>query len=292
MRILLIVNQHARRGLDPIEDALTVLARAGHSVHVETMRRGDASAATIRNHVGAADAIVLAGGDGTIRDAGPALLEARLPVGILPCGTANDLARALGIPTDLTAAAEIIVAGATRPVDVGEAGNQPFFNVAHVGLGAALASALTPAMKRRFGPFAYALAAARALSGVRPFRVELIAPDERLAIRTYALTIGNGPYFGGGAVVAEEASISDGLLHVFALTTNNPFRLAMLLPSIMRGRQTNSGVVRTLVASQIEVRTIRPMKIRADGDTVGTTPATFRVLPAALQFFAPPATGP
>jgi YegS/Rv2252/BmrU family lipid kinase len=287
MRALLIRNKNARRGGEPLEPALEVLSRAGFAIAEATADHGRDVAPIIRERAGEVEAIILAGGDGTVHDAAPALVEAGLPVGILPCGTANDLARAVDLPLDLVEAAEVIAAGGMRPVDVGEVNGKMFFNVAHIGLGAALADSLTKRMKKRFGPLAYTFAAALALARLRPFRADLITESERLTVRTFAITVGNGRYFGGSGMVAEDAEIDDGLFHVFALTTKNPFRLLLLLPDLMRGRQGRSDLVPTLVAPVLEVRTLRPMKIRADGKMMAETPATFRVRPGALRIFAP-----
>ncbi len=287
MRILLIANANARRGSEPLDPALEVFARADIEVVQARAARGREVPSLIRDRSDGIDAVVLAGGDGTVHDAAPALVEAGLPVGILPRGTANDLARAVGLPLDLVSAAEVIAAGATRPIDIGEVNGKFFFNVAHIGLGTALADNLTRGMKRRLGPFAYTLAALSALVRLRPFRAEIAAGDERLVIRTIAITVGNGRYFGGSGVVAEDAEIDDGVFHVFALKTKNPLRLLLLLPNVMRGRQGRSEQVPTLTASSLEIRTVRPMKIRADGKVMAETPAAFQVRPGALRVFAP-----
>jgi YegS/Rv2252/BmrU family lipid kinase len=287
MRILLIANAHARHGREPLDPALAIFAEAGIEVVQDTVPRGREVVKPIRARAGEVDAIVLAGGDGTLHAAAPALLDAGLPFGVLPRGTANDLARAIDLPLELTAAAAAIVAGHTRRIDIGEANGALFFNVAHIGLGAALADGLTARMKRRLGPFAYALAAARSLSSLKPFRAEIRAGDQRVAIRTVDVTVGNGRFFGATGLVAEEAEIDDGLFHVFALTTKNPLRLAAIAARLPSGRQGGSKWVRTLVAPELEVRTVRPMPIRADGKVIGETPAFFCVRPGALEVFAP-----
>ena len=270
-----------------MKPALEVFARAGISVHERRAARGRDVPALIQAAVGEFDAVVLAGGDGTMHSAAPALMDARLPVGVLPRGTANDLARAIGVPLDLVRAAEVIASGATRAVDVGEVNGRYFFNVAHIGLGAALADNLNRRMKHRFGPLAYTVAAAAALIKLRPFHADILAGDERLSLRTFAITVGNGRFFGGSGLVAEDAEIDDGVFHVFALKTKNPFRLAWLLPDLLRGRQGRSEQVPTIVAPALEVRTVRPMRIRADGKLITETPATFRVHAKALEVFAP-----
>jgi YegS/Rv2252/BmrU family lipid kinase len=287
MRILLIVNEHARHGREPLDPALQVFAAAGMKVVEERIKRGRYVDKPIRRHAKDVDAIVLAGGDGTVHDAAEELIEAELPFGVLPRGTANDLARAVGLPLDLRRAAEVIAARRTRRIDVGEVNKKPFFNVAHIGLGAALADALSDGMKKRLGPFAYTVAAALALTKIRRFRAEISAGGECLTLRSYAITIGNGRYFGGGGVVAEDATIDDGLLHLFALQSKNPIHLARLLPSLSKGRQGRFEWVETLTASKIEVRTVRKLKIRADGKTMSETPASFRVRRGALEIFAP-----
>jgi len=287
MRVLLISNLHARLGKEPLDPALEVFARAGIEAEQATVPRGRDAPDLIRERGPAFDSIVLAGGDGTLHSAAPALIELGRPIGFLPRGTANDFARAVGLPLGLAEAAEAIAAGTTRAVDIGEVNGKPFFNVAHIGLGAALAEALTAGMKQSMGPFAYPVAAARSLSGLRPFRAEIVIGQERTVLRAFAITVGNGRFFGGSGIVAEDATIDDGVFHLFAVTTKNPVRLAMMLPDIARGSHGRSKWVQTAVAPELELYTARPMRIRADGKLMTETPAVFRVRPRALSVFAP-----
>jgi diacylglycerol kinase family enzyme len=99
--------------------------------------------ALIREHGGEVDLVAVAGGDGTMNAAAEGLVATGLPLGILPTGTANDLARTLGIEADLEAAVKVIAAGHTRRIDLGLVNGHPFFNVASMGLSAELASMLT-----------------------------------------------------------------------------------------------------------------------------------------------------
>jgi diacylglycerol kinase family enzyme len=91
-------------------------------------------------------------------------------------------------------------------------------------------------------------------------------------------------------LVAEDAQIDDGLLHLFAISTKNPFRLALILLQVTRGRQGRSKWVHTMVAPAFEVTTVRPMAVRADGKIITETPALFRVRSSALSVFAPAKT--
>ena len=94
------------------------------------------SSEAIRRECGAVDLVILAGGDGTMNSAVDALVECKLPLGILPTGTANDLARTLEIPTDLAAAAAVIGAGRRHAIDLGCVNGKYFFNAASIGLSA------------------------------------------------------------------------------------------------------------------------------------------------------------
>ena len=125
---------------------------------------------------------VVGGGDGTINAAAFGVIEAGLPLGILPMGTANDLARTLGIPSDIDGAARFIADGNTRRIDLGLVNGEPFFNVASLGLSAELAQKLTRDIKRRFGRLGYALVALNVLAHARPFRATIASETETVHV--------------------------------------------------------------------------------------------------------------
>jgi diacylglycerol kinase (ATP) len=287
MRVLLAVNANSRRGREALDPALQAFERAGFRVRQETAPKSRGIPDLLRAHAAHADAIVLAGGDGTANAAAPALLEADLPVGLLPLGTANDLARTLAIPTDLAAAAQVIVAGRTRRIDVGDVNGRPFFNVAHLGLGATWKREVGHAVKKRWGRFGYAVAGLRALRGLRPFVAE-IAGGETARVRTVQVSVGNGRHYGGIATIAEDARLDDGLLHLVSIETANPLRFLLMYRALLAGRHGARSGVRALAGTGFDIRTRRPKAIVADGKTLAETPARFTLRAGALRFFAPP----
>ena len=237
---------------------------------------------------GEIESMIIGGGDGTLNAALPGLLETGLPLGIIPLGTANDLARTLGIPTDLAAAARIIACGKVQPVDVGEVNGHPFFNVASIGFGVDLTRALTRDSKRRFGTIGYAIAALRAVSRLRPFRAEIMHGHTIHLSRTIHVAVGNGRHYGGGMTVSEHARIDDGCLHVYSLEVDSLWRLLRLLPALRSGRHDAWKEIRTLEGEEIEVRTPRrPRSVNTDGEIVTRTPAHFRVRGHAISVFIP-----
>src|SRR5690606_19750524 len=108
---LLLVNPRARAGESPLDPALAVFAEAGVTVARERFGSPGELAEVLERGAAGVDVIVVCGGDGTLRTAAAGVLASGKPLGILPMGTANDLARTLGIPTDLAEAARVIAAG-------------------------------------------------------------------------------------------------------------------------------------------------------------------------------------
>jgi YegS/Rv2252/BmrU family lipid kinase len=292
-RALLIVNHLARGGAEAADMAHDALEAAGLAVErflvPEDMPCGDAIiAGAARPGV---DRVVLGGGDGTLNAGIPGLLAAGLPLGILPLGTANDLARSLGIPLELEAAARVIAEEAPHPVDLGEVNGHMFFNVASVGFSAALAGELKAAAKRRWGKFGYALAAVRLLRRARPFTATLLHDGKVERVKTIQVSVGNGRHYGGGLTVSEQARPDDGMLDVYSLEVAHWWRLVALLPWLRSGTQGRWRDVRAFRTTALELRTRKPRPVNTDGELTTMTPAVFRLHRAAIRIFAPPQPG-
>jgi YegS/Rv2252/BmrU family lipid kinase len=287
-RLLLLRNPSARRGDADLEVVRRRLAGAGFELReVAPSRRGEVATAVL-DHRGAVGAVVVAGGDGTLNAAAPGLAAAELPFGIIPLGTANDLARTLAIPDDPRAAADVVVAGRTSALDLGSVNGRPFFNVASIGLSAELARTITQAEKRNWGKLGYASAGLRVLARARPFYARITHAGTSVDVLTLQVAVGNGRHYGGGSVVASRAAIDDGRLDLYSLEFKSVWRLALMLRAFRQGAHGARQGVRTMRGVAFEVRTRRPRSINADGELITRTPAHFRVHPAALRVFVPP----
>ena len=285
-RGLMLVNPNARTG----ERALGVVERlkaGGIDVTVEQFSSPAEVSPDIVRRAGDTDLVIVCGGDGTVASAARGLMETGLPMGVLPLGTANDLARTLGIPADLNAAADLIVAGKTRRIDVGEVNGHTFFNVASLGLSADLARSLTRETKKRWGRLAYAITAMRVLVSARPFRAEIVNRSETIRVRTLQIAVGNGVHYGGGQMVHADAAIDDAHLDLYSLDPRAIWKLALLFGDFRSGRHGAWAEVETSRCTEFDIRTRRPRSINADGDIVTQTPAHFRVLPDAVEVFVP-----
>jgi YegS/Rv2252/BmrU family lipid kinase len=267
--------------------ALEVLREGG--VRVLEQRPPDVGrlGAWIVEHGSEADLAIIGGGDGTLNAAVEGLVEAGLPLGILPLGTANDLARTLGIPADAVEASRVIAAGLTRRIDLGRVNGKHFFNVASVGLSVHVARQLGVDIKRRWGVLGYPLTLWRALGRHRSFRAEIRCNGTRTRVRTIQISVGNGRHYGGGMTIAADAAIDDGLLDVVSLEPQGPLELILNLPALRWGWHERAERVNHWRCRDIEIRTVRSLPVNTDGEVTTRTPAHIVVVPQALAVYVP-----
>jgi YegS/Rv2252/BmrU family lipid kinase len=286
-RALVLVNSKARRGQESIAPVVERLRGGGLAVTVEPFEALPEIARDIVRLRHMADLVVVCGGDGSVSSAALAVIESGLPMGIIPMGTANDLARTLAIPMDLQEAADVIVQGATRRIDVGTVNGHAFFNVASIGLSTELAKGLDPALKKRFGRVGYALAAVKVLARARPFRAKIVEKGTVIQVKSFQIAVGNGRHYGGGNVIEETAEIDDGHLDLYSLEMTNLWKLALMLRSFRTGRHGAWNEVRTARCVEFDIETRKPKPVNADGEIVTSTPAHFKVHPKAVSIFVP-----
>lgn len=286
-RALMLVNPNARRGSEALEPIIEHLAKGGVDAVIERFETPDEVSADIARRRHEADLVIVCGGDGTINSAAKGILETGLPMGIMPMGTANDLARTLSIPNGLLQAADVIIAGNTRRVDLGEVNGHPFFNVASLGLSVDLARGLTPEAKRRWGKLGYALAALKVATRAQRFRAEIISDTGRERVKTLQIAVGNGVHYGGGTMIHADATIEDGHLDLYSLELKNVWKFGLMLGAFRRGEHGAWDEVRTAKSTEFDIRTEAPMPINTDGDLVTQTPAHFLIRPHAITVFAP-----
>lgn len=286
-RALLLVNRHARHGQNRLSAAIEQLKTLGFDLQEEPTDNPQQLPELIRRYQNRVDLVIIGGGDGTLNAAADALVETQLPLGILPLGTANDLARTLEIPNSLPEACEIIAKGQVRRIDLGWVNGKYFFNVASMGLSVQITERLTKETKRRWGIFAYAITALQALWKARPFRAEIRIEGESIKVKTVQIAVGNGRYYGGGMAVAQDATIDDRRLDLYSLELKHWWQIIALLPAMRGGQHTDFPGVRALRGQEIQVYTNKPRPINTDGEITTYTPADFRVIPQALAVLVP-----
>jgi len=286
-RALLLLNPKARRGRDAGAEVRAGLAARGLDVVPAGQSDWDRLPDLIARERHRVDRVVVAGGDGTLNSAVQALAGTNLPLAILPLGTANNLARSLGLPKDLEEACDVAAHGSRRTIDLGWINGRYFFTTASIGLSVAITERLDSGTKRRWGPLAYAVAASRALLAAHPFEAEITWKDGTRHSRTVQIVVGNGRYYGSALPVADDARIDDSRLDLYSLEVRHWLGLIALLPALKRGRPGEKRSGEALRATEFEIRTNPPLPLNLDGEIWGQTPAQCRVVPRALEVFAP-----
>src|SRR5690606_35381567 len=235
-RTLVVVNRKARSGNADLDPALAALGGAFGAPAVLDVEDPGQLRERLHEACGPdVGRVVVAGGDGTVNSALEVVLLARKPLGILPLGTANDLARTLGIPTDLEAAAQLIVAGRTKRIDVGVVNGRYFLNAAGIGFSTALSNELPGWAKRHLGPLAYPLALVRRWRRHRPFSVVLRGEGAPARRRVIQVTVANGRFYGGGMTAEQDARIDDGQLDVVMVLPAAWWRQILSVIGLKRG---------------------------------------------------------
>jgi diacylglycerol kinase (ATP) len=230
------------------------------------------------------DVVVAAGGDGTTGTVASELIGSDTSLGILPLGSVMNVARSLGIPRELDAAAAIIAQGQVRRVDVGEVDGQPFFEAGSVGMNAAL---FREANRFDDGDWSSVLRTIWVALRYRPARMALELDDGTVRTRALMVSVANGPYTGMGMQVAPDARLDDGRFDVRVFRGFSKWELLRHLAGVAFGRYRYAPHVSTYRSTMVKVTSAHPLPARADARDLGTTPVTFRVRAAALPAIVP-----
>jgi YegS/Rv2252/BmrU family lipid kinase len=286
-RALLLVNPRARRGAEGADEIAEGLRGAGLDLVVELTDDPSTFPRLIHGQAAAVDRVIVAGGDGSLNAAVQVLAELKLPLAVIPLGTANNLARTVGIPLDLEGATAAAAGSHRRTVDLGRVNGRWFCTTASIGLSVEITEELSPETKRRWGPVAYALTALKVVRRSRPFHADIAWEGGSRHTRTVQIVVGNGRHYGAALAVAPDAAIDDARLDLYSLEVNHWWELLKLAPYLKRGTHVRRREVEALRARAFRIHTRRPMPIDLDGELGAETPAQFEVVPRALEVFAP-----
>lgn len=286
-RALLLVNRNARKGREQLDAAIQQLEALGFELVEAPTDRPALLLQTIRENRDRVDLVIVGGGDGTLNAAVEGLVETQLPLGILPLGTANDLARTLGLPVTLPEACQVIANGNPQKIDLGWVNGKYFFNVASMGLSVQITRGLTKTAKRRWGVLAYAATAIQVLSKSRRFKAEIVCDGRSEKVKTVQIAVGNGRYYGGGMAVAEDAAIDDERLDLYSLEIDHWWQMALAMPALRRGTHAQSRWLQAWQGKEFFVYASKPRSINTDGEITTTTPAHFKVIPKAMTVLIP-----
>lgn len=297
--LTVVVNPHAgrRRVGDEIPELERNLRARGLAYRlVHTAGRGDATRHTREALEAGGRFVVAVGGDGTVHEVVNGMLQGRTPVvddavlGVVAAGSGSDFIRTFGLPGDVPRAVQHLTGDNTYPLDVGAitytanggTGTRLFANVAEAGLGAAVA-ARAERMSPRLGQAKYFFGFWLTLPRFKMAHVTVRADRKTYEGPAYLVVVGNAQYNGGGMKVSPRSYPGDGVLDVLVFKGPKSDSFTMI-PKVYRGEHVpHDHVAEFRVKRELVIEADRPLPIEADGEVLGTTPATFEVIPHPIR---------
>lgn len=258
-----------------------------------TTAPGDALRLAREAAAAGAELVLAVGGDGTVNEAARGLLGSGVPLGIVPVGSGNGLARALRIPRSPARALAALEGAVVRRIDVGAVNGVPFLNVAGVGFDALVGWAFHRAGRNggRRGILSYVRISLSLVRSYEPTLLRLEAGAERLEGRPFVVAFANGPQYGGGAVINPGARLDDGRFELVVYDDRPFLQILASAPQLFMGGIDRARGYRRIPATEALVTAERPVEHHRDGEP---EPAASRLeiglQPRALPLLVPRAT--
>lgn len=290
-QIFVVINPAAGQDQPILSSLNKVFREKGVDYDVAvTKEKGDGKRLTQEAVKSGAEIILAYGGDGTIMECASGLIGSLTPLAILPGGTANVMARELGLPVNFVEAASLAInpQARLRCVDMGRAGEDTFLLRAGVGFEAEMVKAADRGLKDRLGVLAYGLSALQALVDPPLARYRLYLDGAEVDTEGLACIVANSGHMGvSDIVLSPTADISDGLLDVFVVTKTDLPSLVALLTSVVSGRQDPPALQHWQV-QEVRIESHPHQSVQLDGEPTGQTPVTMKILPEAVRIIVPP----
>lgn len=227
--------------------------------------------------------VLLMGGDGTVHEALPAIKQASVPFGLLPCGRGNDFARNIGTNLSPLKGCYIPADPLFLTLDLPDLNGLPFGSIACTGFDADV-NKLAREKKGYFdGTMGYIVCVLRALKVFRPFRAEISIDDFRWTGRVMMVAISNGPHYGGGMKIAPNAMMDDGLFEVCIIGEVSKRNLLREFPKVFQGKHTTHPKVIMRAGARVVVKSDEQREVFADGEQVGELPCVATIGDSRMQ---------
>jgi lipid kinase YegS len=287
----LIVNGK-KAGMPEIREAVKQLRNEGHEIHVRvTWEYGDCIRFVKEASELGIHRVISGGGDGTVNEVANGLMsvpEGRRPsMGILPLGTANDFASACGIPKSPLEAMRLTLESEPRAVDIIQANDRYFINVASAGFGAAITKETPVELKNFLGGGAYTIMGVLKALNFTPYPTNLVAPNLELGGEIVVGVVCNGRQAGGGQVLAPKAFINDGLMDVVVVLSFPILKIDQVFSEL--SNPTESGeFIKYFQTPWLEAGGEESMPVNLDGEPYSNPQVRLEVIPNALRLAVPP----
>jgi len=298
LRLVVAINPTASfgKGRDVGPAVVQTLRALGHEVTSLTEPDFDQLNESARKAVrGKPDALIVVGGDGMVNLGTNLVVGTRVPLGLVPSGTGNDMARGLGIPHDNTEAAiAALLAALERPpraidagriswvdAETGIAASRYFACVLSAGFDA-IVNERANRMRRPKGPSRYTIALALELASLRPIPYRVVIDGEEIVTSGALISVGNNVSLGGGMKVTPDAKVDDGLLDVLIVEALSRVAFMRVFPRVFKGEHVTDRRVRIIRGKRVRIES-PGLVAYADGERIAPLPIDIEVVPGALR---------
>ncbi len=287
-RALFVINKHAGIGYQAALEGKIVAACTQHDIECTiefTAGRGHAIALAQQAAKNGFNQVVAVGGDGTLNEVAQGLMHAELPMGIIPIGSGNGLARHLGIPLRISSAVNELFNSKVISMDTFTVNGKLSLNVSGIGFDGHICELFGVRSGRGF--FGYAILTLREFLKFDEFEIEILVNGKTYHRNAFIVAMANSSQYGNNARIAPGASVCDGLLHLNIVKKVPIFRVDFLI-SFFNGDIEKSSFCEIIETASLELKTLKRVPYHVDGESCGSDD-TFRiqVVPSALKVLVP-----
>lgn len=302
MKITILINPSAGSGKARrvVNEVAEVLRRGGVEPQVRESRNSEHLLELAREACAQMpDIVVSVGGDGTAHNVLNGVFPSKVPLGIIPVGRGNDLARALGVPSQPRRAAEVLLRANVREIDLarvsnaeggaraGERSSVVYVCIAGVGFDSVVNRYANDQVHRLHGRFAYAWGIFRCLHSYRPQSLELISDERSFKGEVMFAVVGNNASYGDGFRIAPRARLDDGLLDVCIVPAMSKRELVSWIPRAYRGAHLAHPRIIYFQTRRVKLHSPARLELFGDGEFLQELPAVVEVVPRALRVVVP-----
>lgn len=292
MRILIIANpvvgiEKEKRAI--VENIASHITSNGGSVDITySLKPGIGGKYSSMSKFEGYDAVYAAGGDGIVNDVASGLVESDIPLGVIPLGTGNGFARGLNIPLDQKSLIEVLLQNKTTKIDTGKISARFFFATAGIGFDANIAYDFNRLHKINRTLTTYFFLGIKNYFFNRPENLTLIVDGKEINRKVFGLTIANSPQYGGGAVIAPQASLKSGKLIAVLIPKINIFNAIPAIKKLFNGSVNELNQLEFIEFKSLKIKRKNAGLYHVDGDAYrGTATLNVTLIPSSLKVIVP-----
>lgn len=228
------------------------------------------------------DLVIAAGGDGTINQVVNGLVGSGIPLGVISCGTGNDFARMIGMPTSISAGIHQILTGDIKWIDLCRVNQRYYVSSVGAGFDGQVAHLVNKGIRFLKGMPAYLFGVFKTLLSHKNYPIRLTVDGHHYEFKSLLVAVNNSTSYGGGIMITPNARIDDGLLEICAAQDLNLFEILSCLPLAVKGSHQNLKKVQMLKGKEVILESEAPLYYQIDGEVLQDQVLRFTIFPRSL----------